>query len=61
MTDGTGTSLWQWDSLHRMSSYTTGAGAVVKYGYDLKGQMTSVTYPGSTGTVNRTYDNAGRL
>lgn len=31
MTDGTGTSAWVWDSLHRLSSYTNGASAQVQY------------------------------
>jgi RHS repeat-associated protein len=61
MTDGTGTSHWTWNSLHRMTSSANGAGKTIGYGYDLKGQMTSVVYPGTTGTVSRTYDDAGRL
>lgn len=61
MTDGTGTSSWTWDSLHRMSSSTNGNGKTVGYGHDLKGQLTSITYPGTTGTVNRGFDDAGRL
>jgi RHS repeat-associated protein len=60
MTDGTGTSSWVWDSLHRMTSSTNGAGQSVAYGYDLNGQMTSLTYPGAH-VVQRVYDNAGRL
>jgi len=60
MTDGTGTSSWVWDSLHRMTSSTNGAGQTVGYGYDLKGQLTSITYPGSH-VVQRGYDDAGRL
>lgn len=60
MTDGTGTSSWAWDSLHRMTSSTNGAGQTVGYGYDLKGQLTSLTYPGSH-AVQRGYDGAGRL
>lgn len=60
MTDGTGTSHWTWDSLHRMTSSQNGAAQLVKYGYDLKGQMTSLTYPNRS-PVNRQYDTAGRL
>jgi RHS repeat-associated protein len=61
MTDGTGTSSWTWDSLHRLSQSTNGAGATVGYGYDLKGEVTSITYPGTTGTVGRTYYEDGQL
>ena len=59
MTDGTGTSAWVWDSLHRLSSYTNGAGAQVQYAYNLRNLVTTMTYPGSL-TVARGYDNAGR-
>lgn len=61
MTDGTGTSSWVWDSLHRLMSSTTGAAKTVGYGYDLRGNLTSIVYPGTTGTVTRGYDDAGRL
>jgi len=61
MTDGTGTSSWSWDSLGRMTSSTTGAGATVGYGYDLRDNPTSIVYPGASGTVTRGYDDAGRL
>jgi RHS repeat-associated protein len=68
MTDGTGTSSWSWDSLHRLSGYTNGAGAAVTYdymtptgGYDLKDQVGHITYPGSVGTVTQAWDSAGRL
>jgi RHS repeat-associated protein len=60
MSDGTGTSTWVWDSLHRLTSATNGAAQATGYGYDLKGQLTSITYPGSH-TVSRIYDDAGRL
>jgi RHS repeat-associated protein len=60
MTDGTGTSSWVWDSLHRITSSTNGAGQTVDYGYDLKGQLTTLTYPNSK-QVTRVYDDAGHL
>ncbi len=59
MTDGTGTSAWVWDSLHRLSSYSNGAGAQVQYAYNLRNLPTTITYPGSL-NVTRGYDNAGR-
>ena len=64
MTDGTGTSLYTYDSLNRLVSSSDGAGNKVAYGYDLKGQITGITYPGisiTTQRVVRSYDGAGRL
>jgi RHS repeat-associated protein len=61
MIDGTGTSSWTYDSLHRIKAITTGAGAEVAYMYDLKGQLTALTYPGGIHKVGRSYDSAGRL
>ncbi|MEA2645411.1 MAG: hypothetical protein QOE92_494 [Chloroflexota bacterium] len=66
MTDGTGTSAWAIDSLHRLTSHTNGAGAQVQYKYNLRDLVTSIAYPGgSCGTtptlcVSRGYDDAGR-
>jgi RHS repeat-associated protein len=60
MTDGTGTSHWAYDSLGRMTSYQNGAGSTVQYGYDLKGQLTAITYPNGK-VVSRGYDDAGRF
>jgi len=60
MTDGTGASAWAWDSLHRLTSYTNGAGAQVQYGYNLRNLPTTITYPGTL-NVTRGYDDAGRL
>jgi RHS repeat-associated protein len=60
MTDGTGTSTYTVDSLHRLTK-VVGPNQAVSYGYDLKGQLTSITYPGGTQTVARGYDAAGRL
>ena len=61
MSDGIGNSTWSWDSLHRLTISTDGLGNTVTYGYDLKGQLTSLLYPGQTTPVVRHYDNAGRL
>ena len=60
MTDGTGTSAWVWDSLHRLTSYTNGAGAQVQYAYNLRNLPTTITYPGTLNVI-RGYDDAGRL
>jgi RHS repeat-associated protein len=61
MTDASGTSTWAYDSLGRVTETTNGAGAKISYTYDPAGEVTSITYPGSTGTVKRAYDPAGRL
>ena len=59
LSDATGNSSWAWDSLHRMTSYTNGNGAQVKWTYNLRGLVTTITYPGNL-NVTRGYDNAGR-
>jgi RHS repeat-associated protein len=60
MGDGTGTTTYTYDSLHRLTETTNGAGAQVAYGYDLQGNVTKLLYPGGTDIVTRTYDDAGR-
>lgn len=60
MTDGTGKTTYSYNSLHQLTKSTNGAGSTVSYGYDLKGQLTSLTYPGAH-KVTHTYDAAGRL
>ncbi len=59
MIDGTGTSSWVWDSVHRLTSSTDGAGQATGYDYDLAARQETVTYPGNK-TVTRRYDSAGR-
>jgi YD repeat-containing protein len=69
MTDGTGSSSWSYDSLHRLTSYTNGNGATVTYGYtygggpsyDLKAQVRSIAYPNSVGTVDQSWNADGTL
>ncbi len=61
MIDGTGTSTYTMDSLHRLTQNTNGAGAQVQYSYDLLGHVTSLVYPGGISVVTRTYDDVGRL
>jgi RHS repeat-associated protein len=60
LTDGTGTSSWTWDSLHRLTSYMNGAGSSVQYQYDLRNLITAIAYPGGSRVVTRSYDDAGR-
>lgn len=70
MDDGTGSSSWTWDSLHRLTAYTNGNGDTVSYGYtygggpsyDLKaGQVRSIVYPNSVGTVTQDWNDDGTL
>lgn len=60
-TTSTVTSTWSFDSLGRTASATDLNGKTVGYGYDNRSNVTSITYPGTTGTVNQTYDPAGRV
>jgi RHS repeat-associated protein len=59
MTDGTGTSSWGWDSLHRMVSYQNGNAVQVQWQYNLRNLPIKIIYPGSLNVVPG-YDNAGR-
>jgi RHS repeat-associated protein len=59
MTDGTGSSTWVWDSLHRLTSFTDGNADQVQYQYNLRNLVTQTTYPGNL-SVSRGYDDAGR-
>jgi len=65
MSDGTGQSSYAYDSLHRLTTHSDGAGHTVTYGYDLNNHPTAIGYPpglgGGGGTVTRGYDDAGRL
>jgi RHS repeat-associated protein len=60
MIDGTGTSTRDYDSLGRVTSTTSG-GYTTGFGWDLAGHNTSITYPGTIGTVTYGYDAAGRV
>ncbi|MFE4603586.1 RHS repeat-associated core domain-containing protein [Kitasatospora indigofera] len=61
VTDGTGTSHWTYDVFGEVVSKTTGAGAVVGYGYDGNGNQTSIAYPGGPAqTVSKVFDHADR-
>jgi RHS repeat-associated protein len=60
MTDGTGTSTWAYDSLHRVVSTNDGANKTVAYGYNLNNAVTSIVYPGPR-TIAYTYADNGEL
>jgi RHS repeat-associated protein len=60
MQDGTGISAYRFDSLHRLTGVSDGAGNSVGYGYDLRGDLVAIVYP-SGKVVTRGFDSAGRL
>jgi YD repeat-containing protein len=67
MSDGSGATTYAYDQLSRMSSetrsFTALAGSyTISYGYNLAGELTSLTEPNQFGTsVSYAYDSAGRL
>ena len=60
MTDGTGTTIREYDQLDRLAEYKNGNKEVIKYNYNLGNQQTEITYPNGK-TVKRAFDKAGRL
>lgn len=59
MNDGTGTSSYSYNQFNELVKLTSGAGSTVLYGYDNDGRETSITYPGATTAVTKTYNSAG--
>ena len=60
MTDGTGTTKYEYDQLDRMTESENGHKEIIKYEYNLGNQQTKITYP-NTKAVERAYDKDGRL
>jgi RHS repeat-associated protein len=60
MTDGTGTTKYEYDQLDRMTESENGHKEIVKYEYNLGNQQTKITYP-NTKAIERAYDKDGRL
>jgi RHS repeat-associated protein len=60
MSDATGESIAEYDSLGRLTATTGGNGDTTEFDYDLAGNQIAITYPNSK-TVNREYDSANRL
>ena len=58
-TDGSGSWLQSFNSLHRLTSVTEGSSGTVSYQYDLRNLPTTITYP-DTHAVTETYDDSGR-
>jgi RHS repeat-associated protein len=60
MLDGTGTSVYTYDQLDRLTESENGHKEAVKYEYDLANEQIKLTYPNGK-TVTRSYDKAARL
>ena len=60
ITDGTGTTKYEYDQLDRLTENENGHKEIIKYEYSLGNQQTRITYP-NTKAVERTYDKDGRL
>jgi RHS repeat-associated protein len=60
MTDGTGTTIYTYDQLDRMTESENGHKEVIKYEYDLANEQTKITYP-NTKAVTRAFDKDSRL
>jgi RHS repeat-associated protein len=60
MTDGTGTSIYGYDQLDRMTESENGHKAVIKYEYDLANDQTKITYPNGK-AATRAFDKDDRL
>ena len=59
LVDGTGTTTFTYDSLGRLTNQAA-PGGTVKYGYNLRSQVTTVTYPNAK-TVTDAYEADGAL
>lgn len=60
MTDGLGTTTWDYDNLGRAKTITDPFGKTVEYQYDGQGNRTLLTYPDQK-QVNYSYDGLNRL
>jgi RHS repeat-associated protein len=60
MTDGTGTTVYTYDQLDRLTESENGNKEVIKYEYDLANDQTKITYPNKK-AVTRAFDKDGRL
>jgi YD repeat-containing protein len=59
LVDGTGTTTFTYDSLGRLTNQTAPGGSV-GYGYNLRSQVTTMTYPNNK-VVTQGYENDGAL
>ncbi len=60
MSDGSGTTMYTYDRLDRLTATTNGAGHSVGYAYDADGNITTITYPDGS-KVTRGYDSLDRV
>lgn len=61
MTDGSGAQSWSWDAKGRLVEHVDGAGRDTDYGYDEVGNVTSIKYPGQSGSLQRNFDDDSRM
>ena len=61
MTDASGTTTYTRNSFGQLTGLTQGDGETVGYTHNLGGQTTTLTYPGTIGSVTQSYDAAGDL
>jgi YD repeat-containing protein len=61
VTEGANTITRTYDELDRIATFTDSPGNALGYAFDGGGNLTTLTYPGSLGSVSYTYDDAGRL
>lgn len=52
---------WSWNQRSQLTAHVDANGRTTSYGWDGTGNMTSITYPGQTKDLTRTFDDAGRL
>ncbi len=60
MVDATGTTVYTYDQLDRLTESESGHKELVKYEYDIGNEQTKITYPNGK-TVIRAFDKDGRL
>jgi RHS repeat-associated protein len=60
MIDGTGSSTYAYDQFGQLSESENGYGEVIKYGYNLDGAVTTITYPNGK-AVTRAYNSDDQL
>ena len=61
MTDPLGVTSNSYDELNRLTGHTDPNGFQVQYAYDEAGNLTQLTYPGSSKTVSYSYDPLNRI
>lgn len=61
VTQGAATESWSWDAQSRLVSHLDVNGRTTGYGWDATSNLVSITYPGQSVPLTRSFDDAGRL